>query len=118
MVASGSGGMMQVQDRRFQPRGDWPVRFEVAPEFADTWLRYFYAECARRGWSRGGMGQLEAKENSGSITVNTGTGSQLALVWERRRGGPPAPLPNAETAHRRRLRPAVRSAEPGADRGS
>ncbi len=90
MVADGFGGMMPVQDRRFEPPFDWPIRFEVAREQADTWLQYFSVECERRGWSSGGIGQLEAKENSGSITVNTGAAGQpqLVVVWERKRGGP------------------------------
>lgn len=89
MVADGAGGMVQVQDRRFE-MGDWPIRFEVPKEQADTWLRYLYAECERRRWSSGGIGQLEARENSGSITVNIGGAAkpQLAVVWERKRGGP------------------------------
>ena len=29
MVADGTGGMAQVQDRRFEPPGVWPVCFEV-----------------------------------------------------------------------------------------
>jgi hypothetical protein len=89
MTADGAGGMAQVQDRRFE-QGDWPIRFEVPVEQADTWLQYISAECQKRGWSTCGIAQLEAKENSGSITVNTsGTGQpQLAVVWERKRGGP------------------------------
>ena len=89
MVADGAGGMVQVQDRRFEA-GDWPIRFEVSKEQADTWLRYFYAECERREWSSSGIGQLEARENSGSITVNPGGAGkpQLAVVWERKRAGP------------------------------
>jgi hypothetical protein len=67
MVADGAGGMAKVQDRRFET-GDWPIRLEVPQTQADTWFRYFYAECGRRGWSSHGIGQLEARENSGSIT--------------------------------------------------
>src|SRR5258706_12228469 len=89
MAADGAGGMVHVQDRRFD-QGDWPIGFEVPEEQADTWLQYFSAECSKRGWSCRSIGQIEAKENSGSITVNTGgTGQpQLAVVWERKRGGP------------------------------
>jgi hypothetical protein len=89
MVADGAGGMAKVQDRRFE-NGDWPIRFVVPKEQADTWLRYFDAECGRRGWSSSGIGQLEAPENSGSITVSSGgPGSpQLAVVWDRKRDGP------------------------------
>jgi hypothetical protein len=90
MGAYGAGGMAQVQDRRFE-EGDWPIRFEVPKEQADTWLQYLSAECMRRGWGCMSFGQHEAKENSGSITVNTGGAGeqpQLAVVWERKRSGP------------------------------
>jgi len=89
MVADGSGGMASVMDRRFETC-DWPIRFEVPGERADTWFRYFYAECERRGWSSSGVGQIEARENSGSISVNAGglEKPQLAVVWEWKRSGP------------------------------
>ena len=88
-VPDGTGGMVQVQDRRFEA-GEWPIRFEVSKEQADDWLWYLRAECGRHGWSSSGIGQLEARENSGSITVNTGGSGkpQLAVVWERKREGP------------------------------
>ena len=50
MTADGSGGLAKLQDRRFE-QGDWPIRFEVPNEQAGTWLRYFNAECERRGWA-------------------------------------------------------------------
>jgi hypothetical protein len=89
MAADGAGGMVPVLDRRFD-QGDWPVQFHVPREAADTWLQYLSAECRRRGWSLASFGQIEAKENSGSITVSTATAEPLALavVWERKRGGP------------------------------
>ena len=88
MIADGRGEMAKVQDRRFET-GDWPIRFEMPTEQADTWLRYFFAECERRGWSSGALAQMEAHENSGSITVNAGRVDklQLTVVWERKRGG-------------------------------
>ena len=87
-VADGQGGMAPVQDRRFDPAHDWPIQFEVPKEQADTWLEYFSAECARRAWSSGGIRQMEARENSGSVTVNVGNAEkpELAVVWERKRG--------------------------------
>jgi hypothetical protein len=90
MVADGAGGMAKVQDRRFESPIDWPIRFEMRGEHADTWLRYFNAECEKRGWSSSSIGQLEASENSGSMTVNTGSADEpsLAIVWERKRGKP------------------------------
>ena len=89
MVADGSGGLVQVVDHRFDPPRNWPIRFEVPKADAETWLRYFYAECHRREWSSGGIGQIDASENSGSISVNAGNPGkpQLNVVWERRRHG-------------------------------
>jgi hypothetical protein len=86
MTPDGVGGMAQVQDRRFE-NGDWPIHFDVPKDQADTWLQYLLAECRRRGWSSGGITQLEARENSGSLTINTGGPEQpqLAVVWERKR---------------------------------
>src|SRR5258708_3715070 len=87
-VADGAGGMTQVEDRRFETNG-WLMRFTVPKQEASDWLHYLSAECGRRGWSSSCMTQLEAKENSGSISINTGCpGQQLAIVWERKRGGP------------------------------
>ncbi len=81
--------MAKVQDLRFET-GDWPVRLKVPKEQADIWLQYLHAECERRGWSSSSIGQIGAAETSGSITVNAGgVGKpQLAVVWERKRGGP------------------------------
>ena len=89
MAADADGGMTQVQDRRFET-GDWPIHFEVPKDQADTWLQYLSAECRTRGWSNGGITQLEPRENSGSITINTGDRGhpQLAVVWERKRDRP------------------------------
>ena len=89
LVAGAAGGMVKVEDRRFD-RGEWPIRFEVPRgELSEKWLQYFGAECCRRSWRIVGIGQLERRENSGSVTVNTELGNpQLAVVWERRRDGP------------------------------
>lgn len=87
MVADGTGGMTQIEDRRFEA-GDWPIHFDVPKEEADNWLQYLAAECRKRGWSCSGLSQIDAKENSGTVTVNGGAAGQLAVVWERKRGGP------------------------------
>src|SRR5262249_50484557 len=89
MAADDSGGMTQIQDRRFENVREWPG-FDVPKELADSWFRYLSAECQRRGWSCSSFGQLDGKENSGSITINTGGPDQpqLAIVWDRRRSGP------------------------------
>lgn len=70
-VPDGSGGMMPLQDQRFEG-GEWPIHFEVPVVEADTWFNYFRDALAKRGWHGGSIGQLGAKENSGSITVNAG----------------------------------------------
>src|SRR5436309_3368015 len=89
MAADGAGGMAQVQDRRFENLREWP-NFDVPKEQANSWLHYLSAQCQRRGWRCGSFGQLDGKENSGSINVHTGGSDQpqLAIVWERKRGGP------------------------------
>jgi hypothetical protein len=90
MVADGAGGMMKVEDRRFE-KGDWPIQFQVPEgDQADTWMSYVVAECRKRGGSSSGIQQLEARENSGTLTINNGRPGeqQLAVVWERKRGGP------------------------------
>jgi len=71
MLAGANGGLVPVHDRRFDPPRDWPIRFEIEAADADLWMRYFYDQCARRGWSSGGIAQIEPSENSGSISVNT-----------------------------------------------
>src|SRR5262245_3862267 len=88
MVPDGAGGMVQVQDRRFVAAG-WPISFDVPAEQADDWLIYLSAAGENRGWSNGGISQIEAKENSGSIAFNDRTGQpQMEVVWERKCGGP------------------------------
>jgi hypothetical protein len=89
MVADGAGELVPLVDRRFEA-ASWPICLDVPKERADTWLQYLSAECGRRGWSSGGIVQLEARENSGSITIHTGGAGQpqVAVVWERKPGGP------------------------------
>jgi hypothetical protein len=87
MVADGAGGMTKLEDRRFE-KGEWPIGFEVPndQEQADRWRRYIRAECHRRGWSEGSLGQIERAENSGTVTISAPGKPILAVVWERRRG--------------------------------
>ena len=81
--------MVPVVDRRFEG-GVWPFSLEIPVGEADTWLEYFSTECARRGWSCSGIGQLETRENSGTINVRPQSGSDplVDLVWERKKEGP------------------------------
>jgi len=83
-VADGKGGMVEVTDHRFE-QDDWPLKFKVPADQADRWLRYFDAECERRNWSSTSFGQMEAQENSGSITVRSTNAEMLTVTWERRR---------------------------------
>jgi hypothetical protein len=89
MVADRDGGMTQLIDRRFEG-GRWPIGFEVPTGDADTWLQYLSAECHKRSWSCSAVGQIEAKENSGSIIIRKGAADSpgIDLIWERKRGGP------------------------------
>jgi hypothetical protein len=84
-VADGAGGMAPLRDLRFDP-GEWPVEFEIRDANADTWMRYLVGECEARGWSTGGLGQLQRHENSGTKTVFRAGRAVLTLVWERKRG--------------------------------
>jgi hypothetical protein len=89
-VADGAGGMVKVEDRRFD-QGDWPIQFIVPVENdqADRWFRYVNAECRRRGWSTASLGQLNRAENSGTLNINPGPGEPpIEAVWERERDGP------------------------------
>jgi hypothetical protein len=85
MVADGAGGMMTLEDRRFE-KGDWPISFEtpVAGEQAARWSRYLKWGCHKRGWSPSSLGQLERQENSGTITVTGDGAPKLDIVWEHR----------------------------------
>ncbi|HTG72766.1 MAG TPA: hypothetical protein VMB70_03315, partial [Terriglobia bacterium] len=70
MVADGAGGIVEVKDSRFET--NWPITFDVEAEYAEGWLEYLQLECQNRNWSSASIGQLEATENSGCITIRTG----------------------------------------------
>src|SRR5262245_2661639 len=87
MVPDNSGGMVEVQDRRFE--SDWLIDFDIPREQSDDWFEHLQSQCEMRKWSCSGVTQMEAGENSGTITVHTGDPpSSLVIVWERRRNGP------------------------------
>jgi len=86
MVADGDGGMIRVEDRRFEHCA-WPIVIEVPVERAENWFRYLQFECECRGWSSAGMSQLEPRENSGSQTLLAAGAEQLSITWDRIRGG-------------------------------
>src|SRR5215472_720777 len=89
MAAGPNGEMVEVEDHRFDTDA-WSISLVVPDSAADDWLRSFYAECERNGWSSHGMGQMEARENSGTITVNSKPAAKpiLIVTWERNRAGP------------------------------
>lgn len=88
-VADGAGGMMKVEDRRFE-KGDWPMSFEVpvTNDQADRWSRYLSWSCHRRGWTPSKFGQMERAENSGTIAITANGKLQIEIVWEQKREGP------------------------------
>ncbi len=88
-AADGSGGMAEIHDYRFE-QAEWPIRFLVPKERADTWFLYLAAECGRRQWNSSSFGQLQSNENSGTITITADAtrNLQLGIIWERKRGGP------------------------------
>ncbi len=89
-VSDGSGGMVALEDHRFDD-GPWAVTLEIPAVHADAWMQYLHAECDDRGWSAGTFGQIGADENSQSMTIRTaapGQSPEVTVIWERARGGP------------------------------
>ena len=87
-VADGIGGMQPVADLRFEG-GEWPIELVVPANDAESWIAHLDAEAEERGWYSSGLSQLEATENSGSLSVHTANGPSTAtldIVWERPRG--------------------------------
>jgi len=86
MAPDGVGGLAVIHDRRFEK--DWVVTLEVSKEEADQWLVYLSAEGERQGWSSSSIGQLDGRENSGSITFRSIAmgGEQADFAWFRTRG--------------------------------
>src|SRR5215213_7201551 len=87
-VADGIGGMQPVADLRFEG-GEWPIELVVPANDAESWIAHLDAEAEERGWYSSGLSQLEATENSGSLSVHTASEpspATLDIVWERPRG--------------------------------
>ena len=87
-VADGAGGMRQVADLRFEA-GEWPIELVVPASDAESWMAHFDAEAEERDWCSSSFSQLEATENSGTLSVHTANGpspAALDIVWERPRG--------------------------------
>jgi hypothetical protein len=89
LVNDGAGGMRQVPDLRFASEG-WPVELTVPKDDSETWMANVRAEMDARHWNASGMSQLDTEENSGTLCVHNGVGSNpptLHLVWEKPRNG-------------------------------
>jgi len=87
-IADGAGGMRQVTDLRFET-GEWPIKLVVLAKDAETWMAHLNAEMEERGWNSSSFSQLDAAENSGTLSVHTANGpspATLDIVWERPRG--------------------------------
>jgi hypothetical protein len=72
-VADGVGGMRQEADLRFEAV-EWPIELVVPASDAENWVAHLEAEAEERGWSSSSFSQLEATENSGTLTVHTANG--------------------------------------------
>lgn len=85
---AGAGGMRQVTDVRFEA-GEWPIALVVPANDAEVWMAHLNAEAEERGWGVSSFSQLEATENSGTLSVQTATGASpatLDIAWDRLRG--------------------------------
>jgi hypothetical protein len=78
-VADGTGGMRRVDDLRFEA-GEWPIQLIVSAEEAENWMAHVDAEAEERGWFPSSISQLEATENSGTLSVHTAIGPSPATV--------------------------------------
>ncbi len=87
-VADGTGGMRQLSDLRFDAE-EWPIALVIPPQHAETWMAHLSAEIEERGWNSSSLSQLDAVENSGTLSVHTANGPSpptLDFAWERLRG--------------------------------
>src|SRR4051812_11224949 len=87
-VADGAGAMREVTDLRFDAN-DWPIKLVVPANNAEAWMAHVNAESQERGWNLSSFSQLNATENSGTLSVHTAVGptpATLDIVWERPRG--------------------------------
>src|SRR5919112_4167572 len=72
-VADGAGGMRHVSDLRFEA-GEWPIELVVPANDAEIWMAHLDAEAEEHGWYSSSFSQLEATENSGTLSVHTEIG--------------------------------------------
>lgn len=86
-VADGLGGMRQVVDLRTQDT-NWPIQLTVNASDAENWMAQLNAEIEHRNWTSSSFTQLDAEENSGSLSIQTAIGQTpptLSITWERQR---------------------------------
>ncbi len=77
-----------MADLRFEA-GKWPIELVVPANDAESWMAHLDAEAEERGWISSSFSQLDAAENSGTLSVHTANGpspATLDIVWERPRG--------------------------------
>jgi hypothetical protein len=67
-VADGAGGMRPVADLRFEA-GQWPIELTIPAKDAENWMAHLSAEVEEHGWSSSSFSQLDATENSGTLSV-------------------------------------------------
>jgi hypothetical protein len=87
-VADGAGGMRPVADLRFEA-GQWPIELTIPAKDAENWMAHLSAEVEEHGWSSSSFSQLDATENSGTLSVHMGSGPSpptVDLIWEKLRG--------------------------------
>ena len=87
-VADGAGGMRPVIDHRFEA-GPWLIELVIPTKDAKTWMAHLNAERQERSWSSSGISQIDADENSGTLSVHAANGPSpptLHIVWEKPRG--------------------------------
>ena len=65
-----------MTDSRFE-EGDWPIQLEVSANEAKNWMAHLHAEIDHRGWLSSSFSQLDATENSGTLSVHAANGAEL-----------------------------------------
>ena len=86
-VLDGAGGLREVGDHRFDGT-PWPIELRIAAEDAQAWMAHVAAEAETRGWGSAAIGQLDADQNSGSLTLHLTSGpvgQSIDVAWERKR---------------------------------
>jgi hypothetical protein len=86
-ITDGAGGMRPVSDLRFET-AEWPIELVVPAKDADIWMAHLGAGVQERGWSSSGLSQIDAVENSGTLSVHAANRTSpptLHIVWEKPR---------------------------------